>query len=133
MLFCFLFPIRFQIGAFPPSRDCGLCHLSISCWLVFALSSRPPATMAACGRVLTLVSFVIAPAFSFNSPFFVSLHPRHAGGTRVVFDDGLPYHSAFFVSIPATLAVRGRFLTLGCLIKYLRFLHFFFFAFFLAS
>ena len=41
--------------------------------------------MVACGRVLTLVSIVMAPAFSFNSPFLVS-HP------------------------PATLAVGGRFL-----------------------
>ena len=47
-----------------------------------------------------LVSFVLAPAFSFNSPFFVSPPPRHAGGTPDVFDGGLSYHSAFFVSPP---------------------------------
>ena len=42
-------------------------------------SSRPPpATMVACGRVLTLVSLVFAPVLSFNSPFFVSPPPRHA-------------------------------------------------------
>ena len=56
-----------------------------------------------------MVSLVLAPVFSFNSPFFVCVPPRHAGGTREVFDGGLSYHSAFFVSPPATLAVRGRF------------------------
>ena len=54
--------------------------------LVFAILSRPPATMVACGRVLTLVSLVLAPVFSFNSPFFVLTPPRHADGTRQVFD-----------------------------------------------
>ena len=40
--------------------------------LVFAFFLAPPATMVACGRVLSLVSLVVAPVFSFNSPFFVS-------------------------------------------------------------
>ena len=63
-----------------------------------------------------MVSLVIACAFSFYSPFFVSPPPRHAGGSREAFDGGLPYHSAFFVSPPPPLAVRGRFLTVVCLI-----------------
>ena len=84
--------------------------------LVFIFSSRPPATMVACGRILTLVSLATAPAFSFNSSFFVSPPPPlavYAGG----FEGGLSYYSAFFVSPPpATLTVRGRVLTVGCLI-----------------
>ena len=60
----------------------------------------PPAPMVVCGGGLTLVSLVIAPAFSFNSPFFVSPPPRHAGSTREVFDGGSSYRSAFFVSPP---------------------------------
>ena len=48
---------------------------------------------------------------------FVSSSPRHAGGSREVFDGGLPYHGGFFVSYPpATVAVRGRFSTVVCLI-----------------
>ena len=61
------------------------------------------------GWVLTLVSFGLAPVFSFNSPFFVS-PPRHVDGTRGGFDGGLSCHVDFFVSTPsAILAVRGRF------------------------
>ena len=71
----------------PPSWDCGSCHLSISCG--FRLFVSPPATMVACGRVLMLVSLVLAPVFSFNSPCFIS-------------------------PPPATLAVRGRVLTVVC-------------------
>ena len=42
--------------------------------------------------------------------------PRHAGGSREGFDGRLSCHSAFFVSPPlAMLAVRRRFLTVGCL------------------
>ena len=50
--------------------------------LVFAFCLAPPATMVVCGKVLTLVSLVLAPVF-FNSPFFVSPPPpreRYAGG-----------------------------------------------------
>ena len=54
--------------------------------LVFAFLSRPPATMVACGRVLTLVFLVLAPVLSFNSPF-LRLAP------------------------PATPTIRGRVLT----------------------
>ena len=67
----------------------------------------PTATLAVPGRVLTLVSHIMAPAFSFNR-LSASRPPRHAGGPRKGFDGGLPYHSA-------------------C-----AFLHYFFFAFFLA-
>ena len=74
-----LFPLCYAFSPkhFPPSRDCGLCHLSISCWF---------------------------------SPF--RLAPRHDGGMREGFDVG------YFIIAPsssrpppATLAVRGRFLT----------------------
>ena len=41
------------------------------------------------------VSLVLAPVFSFNSPFFVSPR-RHADGTREGFDGGLSCHSALF-------------------------------------
>ena len=43
--------------------------------LIFAFCLAPPtATMVACGRVLTLVSFVLAPVF-FSSSIFVSPPP----------------------------------------------------------
>ena len=47
--------------------------------------------MVACGRVLMLVSLVLAPVYSLNSPFFVA-------------------HT------PAALAVRGRVLTVVWLV-----------------
>ena len=75
----------FQLGTSPPSRNCGLCHISLSCWF---------------------------------SPFVSS--PRHDGSLREGFDVGFPclracvLHFAFFrLAPPATLAVRGRFLTGG--------------------
>ena len=73
-----LFSLCYTISArrFPPSRDYGLCHLSIFV-LFFAISSHPPVTMAAGGRVLMLVCLAITP--------FSSRPPRHAGGTRVFF------------------------------------------------
>ena len=71
---CFVFSLLCVFGlALPP---CGLCHLSFSCWFS-PFVSPPPATMVAYGRVLTLVSLVFAPVFSFNSPFFVSPPPPH--------------------------------------------------------
>ena len=131
--------MRFQRGT-SRSRGTVGCATFPFC-AGFRLFVSPPATMAACGRVLSLVSLVIVPAFSFNSPFFVSPSPRHVAGSREVFDGGLPYHSAFFVSPlrtagstrdffegglpyrsaffvspPATLAVRRRFLSVVCLI-----------------
>ena len=63
VLFCFIFFVMhvilfslcfaFSARRFPLSRDCGLCHLSISCW--FSPFRLTTATMAACGRLLTLV------------------------------------------------------------------------------
>ena len=93
--------------------------------LVFAFSCRPPAMMMACGRVLTLVFLVVAPAFSFNSPFFVLPLPRHAGGSREVFDGRLSYHSAFFVSPPRHAGGTREFLWCFALISRLRFLNYF--------
>ena len=113
---CYAFSARH----FPPRGTVGCATFPFR--VGFRLFVSPPVTMAACGRVLaTLVSLVIAPAFSFNSPFFVSppppatltvrgkffycgliypsaffvSPPRHAGGTREVFDGVLPYCSAF--------------------------------------
>ena len=116
MLFCFLFVTRFQLGTSRPHGTVGCSTFRFRDG--FRLFVSPPATMTVCGRVLTLVSLVIAPAFFFNSPFFVSpppatlavrgrfltavcviitpsssRPPRHAGGTPGVFDGGLPYHS----------------------------------------
>ena len=75
------------------------------------------------------VSLVLAPVFSFNSPFFVST-PRHADGAREGFDGGLSCHSAFLSRPSATLVVRGGFLTGGLAYRFLQLL---FFAFFPAS
>ena len=84
---CYAFSARH----FPPRGTVGCATFPFR--VGFRLFVSPPVTMAACGRVLaTLVSLVIAPAFSFNSPFFVS-PPHHAGGTREFFYDGLPYYS----------------------------------------
>ena len=38
----FLFGMRFQLGTSPPSRDCGLYHLSISCWFSPFCLAPPP-------------------------------------------------------------------------------------------
>ena len=40
--FVFSFDMRFRLGTFPPSRDCGLCHLSILCWFSPLVSPPPP-------------------------------------------------------------------------------------------
>ena len=88
MLFCFLFAMRFQLGTPPPSRD----------WVV--------------------------PPFHFVLVFAFSSRPRHYGGLREGFNVGFPCHSACVLlqfaflrlAPPATLAVRGRFLTAVCLI-----------------
>ena len=40
--FCFLIGYAFSARHLPPSRDCGLCHLSISCWFSPFVSSPPP-------------------------------------------------------------------------------------------
>ena len=77
MFFCRLFVVRFQLGTFPPRGTAGCATFPFR--VSFRLSSsRPPATLAVRGRVLTLVSLIIAPAFSLFA-FFVS-PLRHAGG-----------------------------------------------------
>ena len=89
MSFCLLFVMRFQLGTSPPrgTVSCATFPFRVG----FRLSSsRPPATLAVCGRVLTSVSLIISPAFSLNLLLRLAL--------------------------PATLAVRGRFLTVVCLI-----------------
>ena len=83
--------------------------------LVFTFRLAPPATMAACGRFLILVSLVFEPVFSFNLGFFVSPPPatrtirgrvltvvglaiapfssrphRQSGGTRQILTASLP-------------------------------------------
>ena len=70
--------------------------------LVFAFLrlAAPPATLAVCGSFF-YVDFPYRSACVFlQSPFFVSLPARHAGGPREVFDGDLPYPSAcvFFQS-----------------------------------
>ena len=117
MSFCFLSTMRFQLGTPPPRGTVGCATLPFR--VIFRHFAAYPATMVACGKVFTLVSLVIPPAFSFNSHFFVSpppatlvvrgrlftvvcliiapsssRPPRHAGGTREVFDCGLPYYGA---------------------------------------
>ena len=90
MSFRLHFVVRFQllIGTFPPRGTAGCATFPFR--VSFHLSSsRPPATLAVCGRVSTLVSLIIAPAFSFNR--LSSSRPP-----------------------PATLAVRGRFLRVVC-------------------
>ena len=94
--FVFSFDMRFRLGT-PPSRDCGLCHLSISCWSFFLappativslregfdfgflclracvlhqfvfLRLAPPVTPTIRGRVLTVVGLAVAP-FSSGPP-----------------------------------------------------------------
>ena len=68
--FVFSFDMRFRLGTSSPLGIVGCA---------------PPATMIACGTVMTLVSLVFAPVLYFNSPFFVSRPPprrRYAGGFR---------------------------------------------------
>ena len=90
-----LFSLYYMFSArrFPPLATVGCATFQFSCWLS-AVGLAPPATMVACGRVLILVSLVLAPVFSFNSPFFVS-PPHHADGTREGFDGRFSCHSAF--------------------------------------
>ena len=83
----------------------------------FRLFVSPPATMTACGRVLTLVSFVVAPAFSFSSLFFVSPPPATLAVRGRFLTVVCLIIAPFRLAPPATLAVRGRFLTVDRLIK----------------
>ena len=111
--------MHFLLGTSPPRGTVGCATFPFR--VGFRLFVSPTATMVACGRVMALVSFVIAPAFSFcvllQFAFLRLDHPRHAGCSREVFDGGLPCHNAFSLSPPpATLAVRGRFFTVVCII-----------------
>ena len=113
-LFCFLSAMRFRLGAPPPSRDCGLRHLSISCW--FSPFVSPPRhdcslregfdfgfpCLRAC--VLLQLAFLrLAPPRHADGTRegltvvclaiapFSSRPPRHTGGTRQVLTGGSPY------------------------------------------
>ena len=89
MLFCFLFAIRFQLGASSPRGTVG-CATS---------------------------PFRVGFRLSFS-------RPRHDGGLLEGFDVGCPCHKACVLlqfvfrrlARPATLAVRGKVLTVLCLI-----------------
>ena len=88
-----LFPLCYTRSArhFPPSRDCGLCHLSIPCWFspfLFRLAPRHDGGLregfdvdSSCHSACVALQFA-----------FLHLAP------------------------PATLAVHGTFLTVVCLI-----------------
>ena len=115
IVFCLCY--TFSGGRFPISWDGELRHHPVFVF-AFAFSSHTTASMAACGRVLISVYLVLALAFSFILNLFVSLcprdtlavrgrflpvvylvitpfssrSPRHAGGTREVFDGGLPHY-----------------------------------------
>ena len=73
--------MRFRLGTSPPRETVGCATFPFR--VGFASCLAPPATMVACGRVLTVVGLAIAP--------FSSRPPRHTGGTRQVLTDGLPY------------------------------------------
>ena len=114
--FCFRFGYAFSARHLPPSRDCGLCHLSISCW--FSPFVSPPrhdgslregfASGFPCLRACVLLQIRLSSSspprcaddtragfdggWSCHSAFFVS-PPRHTGGTRQVLTDGLPSYS----------------------------------------
>ena len=92
MFFCLLFVIRFQLGTSSPRGTVGCATFPFRVGFRLSSSDRP-GTLALRGRVLTLVSLIIVPAFSFNR-LSSSRPPRHADGTREVFDCGLPYHTA---------------------------------------
>ena len=116
-MFRFLFRYAFSARHLPPSRDCGLCHLSVSCWFSSYVSPAP-ATMVACGRVLTfgfpclrdcvLLQFAflrlaapatptirgrVLTAVSLAIAPFSSRPPCHTDGTRQVLTDGLASYS----------------------------------------
>ena len=78
----------FQLGTSPPRGTVGCATFPFR--VGFRLFVSLPATMAVRVRVLTLVSLTIAPAFSFNRLSSSRPPPRHAGGSREVFDGGLP-------------------------------------------
>ena len=103
------FSMCFQLGTSPPSRDCGLCHMSLSCWFSpFVSTPRHDCSL----REGFDVGFPCLRACVFNSPFFV-----FPPATLTVRGRVLPVVclaiAPFSSPPPATLAVRGRFLTGG--------------------
>ena len=91
MLRCFLFAMRFQLGTSPPRGTVGCATIPFR--VVSRLFVSPSAALAVRGRVLTLVSLIIAPALYFNR--ISSSRPlHHAGDLREGFADGLPYNGA---------------------------------------
>ena len=115
-MFCFLFRYAFSARHLPPSRNCGLCHLSISCW--FLPLSRPPRHDGSlrerfdfgspCLRACVFLQFAFLRLASPAAPTirgrdltvvglaiapFSSRPPRHTGGTRQVLTDGLTSYS----------------------------------------
>ena len=114
--FVFSFDMRFRLGTSPPSRDCGLCHLSISCWFSpFVSSPRHDGSLRKgfdfgflCLRACVLLQFAFLRLAPPATPTirgrvltvvglaiapFSSRPPRHTGGTRQVLTDGLPSYS----------------------------------------
>ena len=113
-----LFSICYTFSSwhFLPSRDCGLCHPSISCW--FSPLRLAPRHDGGRREGFDVGFPCHSACVSSNSPFFVSPSlatpvvrgrlftavcliiapssprpPRHAGDTREVFDSGLPYYN----------------------------------------
>ena len=84
---CYAFSARH----FPPSRDCKLCHFSVSCWFSPFFVSSP--RHAGGVREGFDVGFPYHIACVFLESPSTSRPPRHAGGPREVFDGGLPYNS----------------------------------------
>ena len=58
--------MHFQLGTPPPRRTVGSATSPVRVRFPLSSSRAPPATLAVRGRVLALVSLIIAPAFSFN-------------------------------------------------------------------
>ena len=102
--------MRFRLGTSPPRGTVGCATFPFRVGFRFCLA--PPATMVACGRVLTLVSLVFAPVFYLNSPLFVS-PPRHADHAREGYDGGSSCRSAFFRLAPRHTGGTGQVLTDG--------------------
>ena len=58
--------MHFQLGTPPPRRTVGSATSPVRVRFPLSSSRAPPATLAVRGRVLALVSLIIAPAFSFG-------------------------------------------------------------------
>ena len=93
MVHVILFSLCYAFSArhFPPSRDCRLCHLLISCWFSpFRLAPRHDGGL----RESFEVYFPCHNACVLLQLGFLRLAlPRHVGGSRGGFDVGLPYYS----------------------------------------